>query len=144
MAQQLLNRREFLRLSLVLTGSALVAACQKVPIRTTPTPVKGTMTPELKAGIQLNGGDADAWIHNKLVRGSLENPEVCQDVSIDNGGARVGAVLKGQSFFAEVAIRPGSNPLTAICRHADEQEEVSPEITIDRQRKRLNFRHSPR
>jgi cyclomaltodextrinase len=130
MTDRSLNRREFLRLSLVLTGSALAAACQKTPIGTTPTPVKGTMTPELEAGIQMNGGDADAWIHNKLVRGSLENPEVCQDVSIDNGGIRLGAVVKGQSFFAEVPIRPGSNALTAICQHADEQEESSPEITI--------------
>ncbi len=130
MADQPLNRREFLRLSLVLTGSALAAACQKAPPTAIPTTTEGTMSPELNSGIQLNGGDADAWIYQKVVRGSLKNPAACQSISIDNGRSRVQAALQENFFSAEVPIGPGSNSVTAVCRHADQQEESSPVVTI--------------
>ncbi|HET9588738.1 MAG TPA: alpha-amylase family glycosyl hydrolase [Anaerolineales bacterium] len=127
MTNQSLNRRDFLRLSLVLAGGALATACQELQSGPAPTATKGPM---LKSGIQLNGGDADAWAFQKPLKGSLENPAACQGVSIDNGGTRVQAVLKEHFFSADVPIRPGANSVTAICQQADEQEELSGSITI--------------
>jgi cyclomaltodextrinase / maltogenic alpha-amylase / neopullulanase len=124
-----LNRREFLRLSLVLTGSAL-AACQKTPLTAIPTTTEGTMSPELNSGIQLTGGDADAWTFQKVIKGSLKNPAVCQTVTIDNDRSPVQAALQENFFSAEVPIRPGSNSVIAICRHPDQQEESTPAVTI--------------
>jgi glycosidase len=86
-------------------------------------------TPELKAGIKLKGG-ADAWTFRKTLKGSLANPAACEIVSIDHGGARVEAALQEYFFSAEVPIRPGANPIKAVCQHADKEEELSQEITI--------------
>ena len=130
MSIQSLNRREFLRLSLVLTGSALAAACQKAPPTTNPTMTEGTMSPEINSGIQLSGGDADAWTYQKVVKGSLKDPAVCQSVYIDNDRSPVQAVLQENFFSANVPIQPGSNAVTAVCRHSDQQEESSPVVTI--------------
>ncbi len=130
MKDQPLNRREFLRLSFVLAGSAVAASCQGALPGTTPTDAKGNMP---KSAFQLNGGNADAWTYNKLVKGFLKDPAACQAVWIDNGGApaeRVQAILDGQSFSANVAIRPGTNSLKAFCQKTDGQEEPSPEIII--------------
>jgi len=128
MSKQPLNRREFLRLSLVLAGSALAASCQeKLPAVTPTSEAKGTMT---KSGLQLSGGNAEAWHHIKRLKGSLQDPAVCQSLWIDNGRERVQAVLEGQSFSAEVPILPGTNALKAVCQQAGGQEELSSEITI--------------
>src|SRR5215216_4288446 len=129
MPDQPLRRREFLRLSLVLAGSALATTCQAQ--RIVPTATKGSMsTPELKAGIQLKGGDADSWTFHKTLKGSMGNPAACQAVWIDNRGERVQAALQESFFSAEVPIRPGANPVSAICHHPDNKEEISPAITI--------------
>src|SRR5215216_5099020 len=130
MPDRLLHRREFLRLSLVMTGSVLATACQAQ--RIVPTATKGIMsTPELKTGIQLKGTDADVWTFTKSVKGSMENPAACQTVLIDNNGARVHADLQEYFFSAEVPIRSGANPIKAICIHPDNEEEMSPSITIN-------------
>ena len=120
----LLNRRDFLRLSLVLAGGAFIAACGKTELE--PTPTKGIL---LKSGIRLNGSDADAWTFRKMVMGSLENPAACQAVFVDNN-TRVEALLDGSSFSAEVPIWPGSNPLQAVCKQTSEEEELSTEINF--------------
>ena len=86
--------------------------------------------PALESGIQLNGGDADVWTFSKPVKGSLGNPAACQAVWIDNDSTRVQANLQEHSFSAEIPIRPGANTLTAVCRGADEGEDVSPSITV--------------
>jgi cyclomaltodextrinase / maltogenic alpha-amylase / neopullulanase len=131
MTDQALNRREFLRLSLVLAGSALATACQMSWIAPSPTATKGSMsTPELKAGIKLNGGNADAWTFRKALKGSMENPAACQAVWIDGNGTRLQANLHEHFFSAEVPIRTGLNSAKAICEHADNEEEMSPSITI--------------
>jgi cyclomaltodextrinase / maltogenic alpha-amylase / neopullulanase len=127
MADRLIHRREFLRLSLVMAGGALAAACQKAQSGLTPTATQGI---SLKSGIHLNGGNADAWTFSKLVSGSLENPAACRAIWIDNGGVRVQAGLDGQSFSASVPIQSGANPLTGVCQHQDEEEELSPGITF--------------
>jgi cyclomaltodextrinase / maltogenic alpha-amylase / neopullulanase len=127
MPDQTLNRRDFLRLSLMLAGGAFAAACQEMKKKPAPTATKGNM---LKSGIQLNGSNVDAWTFRKAVTGSLENPAACQAVFIDNNGTRVDALLEGSSFSAEVPIHSGANSMTAVCQHEDEQEELSPSITI--------------
>src|SRR5215211_5751808 len=129
MPDQPLHRREFLRLSLVLAGSALATTCQAQ--RIVPTATKGSMsTPELQAGIQLIGGDADAWTFHKPLQGSMGNPAACQAVWIDNRGERVQAALQESFFSAEVPIRPGANAVSAVCQHPDNEEEMSPTVTI--------------
>jgi cyclomaltodextrinase / maltogenic alpha-amylase / neopullulanase len=132
MSDPSLNRREFLRLTLVLAGSALATACQGPPTALSPIATKGSMsTPELKTGIQLNGGNADAWTFRKSLKGSMENPAACQAVWIENNGTRLQATLQENFFSAEVPIRPGANTVTAICQHTDKEEEISPSITIN-------------
>jgi glycosidase len=125
--KQPLNRRDFLRLSLVLAGSAFIAACKEMQTEPAPALTKGNM---LKSGIQLNGSNADAWTFRKAVRGSLENPAACREVFVDNDSTRVEAHLEGSSFSAEVPIRPKTNSVTAVCQHEGEQEESSPSISI--------------
>src|SRR5215211_2438140 len=129
MPDQPLRRREFLRLSLLLAGSALATTCQVQ--RIVPTATKGSMsTPELQAGIQLIGGDADAWTFHKPLKGSMGNPAACQAVWIDNQGERVQAALQESFFSAEVPIHPSANPVSAVCQHPDNEEEMSPAVTI--------------
>ena len=130
MVNRPLNRRDFLRLSLVLTGSALAAACQRIPTEAIPATSEGIMSPESKSGIQLNGSNADAWTYRKVVRGSLKNPAACKRVFIDNDRARVQTVLQENFFSAEVPIHPGSNPVMAVCQHVNEEEELSSAITV--------------
>jgi hypothetical protein len=83
-----LNRREFLRLSLLLTGSALATACQKTVTGSTPTAKQRS---SLEAGVQLKTGKADSWTFRKSVKGGMENPAACQAVWIDSNGSRVQA-----------------------------------------------------
>src|SRR5688572_17232434 len=129
MADRSLNRRDFLRLSLVLAGSAFTAACKEALPGPTPAATKGIMS-LLKSGIQLNGADADIWIFRKLLKGSLENPAACQGVWINNDGVRVQAMMQEDSFSAEVPIHPGLNSMTVVCKHTNEEEELSSEITV--------------
>ena len=121
-----LHRRDFLRLSLALAGSAWLAACQDQLPSMTLTPA----APSLKAGIRLIGGEADAWTFVKQVRGSMQNPAACESVSIGNGLVRKQASLNESFFSAELPIRPGENSLTANCQHANQEEELSPTMNI--------------
>jgi cyclomaltodextrinase / maltogenic alpha-amylase / neopullulanase len=125
MADQSLNRREFLRLSYALAGGALLTACQKEQFTPTLVPTLTTM-----AGIQLDGSNADAWTFNKLVTGDLKNPDVCDAVWIQNNESRLPALLKEKSFSVNVPIQPGANHLNAVCQHFDQEEELSSENTI--------------
>jgi glycosidase len=127
MKRQSVNRREFLRLSFVLAGSAWATSCQ--PARSALTPTIAA-APSLSSGIQLTGDNADAWTFVKHVKGSLSNPAVCQAVWIENDDARAQATLQENFFSAEVLIRPGASPVHAVCQHPDQEEELSPEITI--------------
>ena len=130
MEDQSLNRREFLRLSLVVAGSVLATTCQAPQI--VPTATEGSMsTPELKAGVRLKGGDVDAWGFRKPVKGSMEDPAACQAVWVDNNGHRLQVSLQEYLFSAEVPLRPGPNVVTAICQRSDNQEEMSPPVTIN-------------
>src|SRR5574338_774953 len=106
MADRSLHRRDFLRLSLVLTGSAWVAACQNQNTQSVPTPAatKGIM-PET-SGIQLKGGDADAWTFHKALKGSLKNPADCKVVFTESDKARVEATSQEYFFSADVPISP--------------------------------------
>src|SRR5215207_7953051 len=104
MTNRLIHRREFLRLSLVLAGSALVTACQAARPRSTPTAAPG---PSFASGIRLQGGDAGAWTFVKSIKGSLSNPAACQSVLVDNNGARMQASLQEYFFSADIPIRPG-------------------------------------
>src|SRR5688572_23942572 len=127
MVDQTLNRRDFLRLSLMLAGGAFMVACQEVQSEVTPIAIKGNM---LKSGIRLNGSSADVWTFRKRAMGSLDNPAACQVVLVDNSNTHVEALLYGSSFSAEVPIRPGANPLKAVCRYTDKEEELSNEINF--------------
>src|SRR5688572_21009314 len=110
MTHPMLNRREFLRLSLIAVGSALASACQPTRSALTPTPTQG---PSLKSGIKLNGDNADAWTFIKSMRGSIANPAACQAVWVDNNGIGAQATLQENFFSADVPIRPGANSLKA-------------------------------
>ena len=134
MPAQLLNRREFLRLGLILTGSALAAGCQE---KLEPTALK-------PSGIQLNGSNVDAWTFHKSVRGGLENPQSCMEVLLNHQDTRVAALVEGQSFSASIPVYPGTNPVTAICQHIDEEEDLSDEVNITgRLRQRPTARITP-
>ena len=122
-----LNRREFLHLSLVLTGSALATACQPTRSALTPTSMS---TPFLESGIKLITANSDAWTFHKPIRGSMSNPAACQAVWVDNGEQRVEADLNESFFSASVPVRSGENSLKAICEHPDQEEELSNEISI--------------
>ncbi|HET6821149.1 MAG TPA: alpha-amylase family glycosyl hydrolase, partial [Anaerolineales bacterium] len=127
MNRRSMNRREFLRLSLVLAGSTWATACQPTRSALTSTVVP---TLSIPSGIQLTGDNADAWTFVKQTRGSISNPAVCQAIWVDNEKARAQAALQENFFSAEVLIRPGANPIHAVCQHTDQEEELSPEITI--------------
>jgi cyclomaltodextrinase / maltogenic alpha-amylase / neopullulanase len=127
MSDRSLHRRDFLRLSLVLAGSAWVTACQETLPTSTPASSPG---PSLKAGIRLPGGAADAWTFVKEVRGSMQNPAACQAVWISNASARTQAALNENFFSADVPIQPGTNSLKAVCQHENQEEELSNEINI--------------
>ncbi|HEX5839368.1 MAG TPA: hypothetical protein VFY26_16140, partial [Anaerolineales bacterium] len=127
MENQALQRREFLRLSIVLAGGLLVTACQNKKILQPP----GTISaPPQEAGMQLNGHPGDVWAFTKQVRGSMTNPASCQSVWIDNRGKRVQALLQEYIFSADVPIDPGENSLKAVCQHLNEEEELSNEVNI--------------
>ena len=131
MKKQSLNRREFLRLSLVMAGGTLIASCQDLLSNPTAFPTKGNMsTPELRTGIQLKGGDVDAWTFRKSLKGSMQNPAACQAVWIDNDGTRIRATLQESFFSGEVPVRPGANRVSAVCQHMNNEEESSPSITV--------------
>ena len=101
-----LNRREFLRLSLVLTSSALATACQTTQPRLTSTEPP---EPSLESGIKLNTTSADAWTFSKPVIGSMANPAACKVVWLENDDQRVQAALNESFFSASVPIRAGAN-----------------------------------
>ena len=122
-----LNRREFLRLSIVLTGGAVASACEPTRSALTPT-IAPTLA--LPSGIKLTGGHAEAWTFHKTIRGSMSNPAACEAVWLDNSHERVEAMLQENFFTAEVPIRPGENPIKAVCQRTDQEEELSPEIDI--------------
>jgi cyclomaltodextrinase len=126
MSRAPLNRREFLRLSLVLTGGAVASACEPTRAVLTPTPDG----PPPTSGIKLEGSNADAWTFRKPVRGSMSNPAACEAVWVDNSQERAEAVLQENFFAAEVPIRPGDNPVKAVCQHTNQEEELSPEMNI--------------
>ena len=129
MANQPVNRRDFLRLSLVLAAGSALTACQKqrVLLQLTPT---ATSEPILNAGILLKGDQFDAWTFVKQVHGSMLNPAACNSVSIRNGTDRTQAVLNEYVFSADVPIHSGTNSLIAVCKHTDEEEELSTEVNI--------------
>ena len=127
MIKRPLNRREFLRISLVLAGSAWVTACQERLPTLTPTTVS---SPSMEAGVALFGGSADAWTFHKGIRGSIHNPAACQSVSLKNQSALVPASMQENFFSAEVPIRPGLNRLTAVCQHTNQEAALSNEISI--------------
>jgi glycosidase len=122
-----LNRREFLQLSIVLMGGAVAAACEPTRSALTPT---GAPTLALPAGIKLTGDNAEAWAFRRTVRGSMSNPAACEAVWLDNSKGRIKAMLQENFFTAEVPIWPGENPITAVCQHTNQEEELSPEINI--------------
>ena len=127
MENHALQRREFLRLNIVLAGGLLVTACQNRKVLQTP----GTIaSPSLETGIQLDGHPVDVWAFTKQVRGSMANPASCQSVWIDNRGKRVQALLQEYIFSADVPIDPGENSLKAVCQHMNEEEELSNEVNI--------------
>jgi glycosidase len=125
MTEQLLDRRDFLRLSVTLAGGALLASCQGRQPDQTAT----AQGPSLTSGIRLREG-GDAWTFSKQVMGSLGNPAACQAVWVESGGTRAQAELFENSFFASVPIRTGTNTLTAVCQQSNEEEELSSEISI--------------
>ncbi|HSL46819.1 MAG TPA: alpha-amylase family glycosyl hydrolase, partial [Anaerolineales bacterium] len=131
MKNQSLNRREFLRLSIVLAGGTLIAACQDAQPEVFPTATKGIMSPPKQAGIKLIGDNTDVWAHTKRVRGSMSDPAACPEVSIEHDGGRVKATLQESFFSADVPIRPGSNTLTGVCQHADKEEKMPDAITMN-------------
>src|SRR5574339_677409 len=103
MEDQVLNRREFLRLSLVLAGGALVASCQGTKPPIIPTATKGIMpSPALETNLKLSGDRADVWAHARQVHGSMSNPAACKAVSIESNGTRFEATLQEYFFSAEV------------------------------------------
>lgn len=61
----------------------------------------------------------------------MSNPAICQAVWVENEEARAQAALQENFFSAEVLIRPGANTIHAVCQHPDQEEELSPEITIN-------------
>ena len=89
MSRAPLNRREFLRLSLLLTGSAVASACEPTRSALTPT-VAPTLA--LPSWIKLTGGNTDAWTLHKPVRGSMSNPAACETMWLDNNQERVEAM----------------------------------------------------
>src|ERR1051325_6895905 len=129
MANQPVNRRDFLRLSLILAASSMLGACQKQRLLPELTSV-ATPQPPLNAGILLKGDHFDAWTFVKQVHGSMQNPAACQAVSIRNGTDLTQAVLNEYFFSADVPIHAGINSLIAVCKHKDEEEELSTEVNI--------------
>jgi hypothetical protein len=85
--------------------------------------------PSLESGLQLQGS-TDAWTFLKSMRGTMANPAACRSVQVEHNGARTQASLQEYFFAADIPIRPGANSLRAVCKQANQEEELSPEITI--------------
>src|SRR5689334_17052102 len=60
----------------------------------------------------------------------MQNPATCQSVSIRNRTDRTPAILNEYVFSADVPIHPGTNSLIAVCKHTDEEEELSTDVNI--------------
>ena len=114
-------------MGVVLAGGAWVASCQG----SRPTTDGITPTALRPAGIRLKANTADAWTYSKTLTGSLENPAACRAVWIENGNLQINSARSGRSFEADVPIRTGANPIKAVCQQTNQEEELSPELTIN-------------
>ncbi|HEV7369918.1 alpha-amylase family glycosyl hydrolase [Arenibaculum sp.] len=69
----------------------------------------------LAPALVLDGAGGDAWSFTKPVRGRVE-PGACDEVAVRSPAGEVPAWLDGAAFEAAVPLRPGANPVRAVCR----------------------------
>src|SRR5215207_4315385 len=117
MKRAALNRRDFLRLCVITTGSAIAVACQKALTDVTGVPL-GTSTalpsamPSVK--ISLAGGNQDAWTWVKQVKVGVSEGE-CERVVVQATGREFETRAEGQLFTTEVRLSAGENQVSAAC-----------------------------
>src|SRR5688572_19072758 len=110
-----LPRRGFLRLCVVVAGSAIAAACQKA---LTDAIAVGTSTaipsPTPSVNMSLIGGNQDVWAWVKQVKVQVTDGE-CESMIIDVNRQEVAAQPNGEAFTAEVPLSEGENQVSAVC-----------------------------
>ena len=126
-----LSRRDFLRLSVIASGSAIATACQGA---LTPTITVGTSTaapsPTPSVKFSLSGGNADAWTWIKQVKVGVSEG-TCEKVLLRRNGQDVEAVPEGETFTAEVPLVQGENQIQAICIQPGGDEAVSDPVVYN-------------
>src|SRR5215213_8103569 len=117
MKRAALNRRDFLRLCVITTGSAIAVACQKALTDATAVPL-GTSTafPSAMPSVKLSlaGGNQDAWTWVKQVKVGVSEGE-CEQVVVQANGRQFETRAEGQLFTTEVRLSAGENEVSAAC-----------------------------
>jgi cyclomaltodextrinase / maltogenic alpha-amylase / neopullulanase len=113
-----LNRRSFLRLSVVAAGSALMAACQQALRGIAPETeaVEATASPSPQPGVKvsLTGADQDVWTWIKPVKVQVSGE--CEGVVVYVNGREFEAQPEGEYFTADIRLSEGENRVSAACR----------------------------
>ena len=116
-----LNRKAFLRLSLVAAGSTVIAACQeRLQAIATVTQAIPTLTPIPITKINLDGADQDVWTWVKQVKVNVSGE--CQNIIVDVNGREFEAEPEDESFTAEVSLLGGENRIRAACKQSNGDE----------------------
>ncbi|HET6598064.1 MAG TPA: alpha-amylase family glycosyl hydrolase [Anaerolineales bacterium] len=133
MKKDLLTRRDFLRLSVIATGSAIAAACQNA---LTPIPLISTAaaSPAPSAKLRVVNGNVDAWAWVKQIKVGVSAGE-CERVLLQVNGQPFDAKPDGDSFTADVPLSEGENEVSATCI-TPAGEEVPSESVVYTQRLR--------
>ena len=126
-----LNRRDFLRLSVIAAGSAIATACQEVLPPTIPV---GTSTaapsPTPSVKFSLAGVNVDAWTWIKQVKVGVSEGK-CEKVLLRMNSQDVEAMPEGDMFTAEVPLAGGENQIRAVCRQPGGGEAVSDQVVYN-------------
>jgi cyclomaltodextrinase / maltogenic alpha-amylase / neopullulanase len=137
--EEKLNRKGFLRVCAVAAAGSAVAACQGVlPEEVLPTPTPTTSptatspapspTPQAGGELLLNGDGADAWTWVKQVKGKINGPVDCQEISISVNGLEYPASREDGEFSASVPLAEGENRILAICRDSSAETGLHSEL----------------
>lgn len=132
------NRREFLRLSILATAMAISAACRRgesQPDSSSSEAESGsgmeddaaTSAPAIASdacAVELDNVDAEVWAWRKHLSGQVSSLEECLAVMMTVNNAEVAVSQEGEGFSADVPLVEGENRVVAVCRCEEGQEGI--------------------
>ncbi len=143
------NRRDFIRLSLITSVAAVAAACRRAESEVvSPTEAPPTAEPKPQptavaeeeaaeaapAGpsceVQLGNASADVWAWSTQLTGQVTGLEECLAVMLLVNGMNVAVEQDGENFSADVPLVEGENEVAAVCQCADGEEGTPQMVTF--------------